>query len=302
MRTAPTVTLAVVTYNSAPLLADFFAALPAGTAGVDSFAVVIADNASTDHTLAEVARVAPDATVVPMGGNKGYAAGINAALDAVPPTTAALVLNPDIRLNPGCVAALLGGLDAPGTGITVPRLYELNGDVAPSLRREPSVVRALTAAVIGGERAGRIGALGEVVYDTTRYESTGVYDWASGAAMMISRRCLDAVGRWDESFFLYSEETEYALRARDAGFVLRYVPEASAVHVGGDSHTNADLWALENVNRVRLFARRHGRATTAAYRGALVLNEAVRSVTGDRPHRAALRALLRPVTPSAETP
>src|SRR5207248_2613989 len=151
--------------------------------------------------------------------------GINAALDAVPPTRGAFVLNPDIRLRPGCVRTLVDALAQPRTGITVPRLYEANGEQAPSLRREPSVTRALAAAMIGGHRAGRIGTLGELVYDPARYEVPGVYDWATGAAMMISRECMDAIGPWDESFFLYSEETEYALRARDAGFLLRYVPD-----------------------------------------------------------------------------
>ena len=300
---APTVTLVVVTYNSAPLLRDFFAALPAANAGVDEVAVVVADNASSDDTLDVVRRHAPEATVVSLGANKGYSAGINAALEAVPPSRAAYVLNPDIRLGAGSVRTLLDGLDQPRTGITVPRLYDEQGNTAPSLRREPSPLRALAAAVIGGERAGRAGKLGELVYDPARYEVPGVYDWATGAAMMISRRCMDAIGPWDESFFLYSEETEYALRARDAGFLLRYVPEATAVHIGGECHTNPDLWALSNLNRVRLYARRHGRTSTLAFRGALVLNEGIRSASGDRrPHRAAFRALLRPLTPAPGAP
>jgi GT2 family glycosyltransferase len=295
VNTPPTVTLVVVTYNSAPLLPEFFAALPAATEGAEAVAVVVADNASSDGTLDVVARCAPEAVAVPMGGNKGYSAGINAALDAVPPTQAAFVLNPDIRLGPGSVRSLLDGLDQPNTGITVPRLYEADGQQAPSLRREPSITRALAAALIGGHRAGRIGRLGELVYDPARYDEPGVYDWATGAAMMISRRCMDAIGAWDESFFLYSEETEYALRARDAGFLLRYVPEATAVHIGGESHTNPDLWVLSNVNRVRLYARRHGQVSTTAFRLALALNEGIRATSGAAPHKAAFRALIRPV-------
>jgi GT2 family glycosyltransferase len=306
VKTAPTVTIVVVTYNSAPLLTDFFAALPAAVEGLDTVSVAVADNASADETVELVRRCAPDATVVDLGGNRGYAAGINAALEAVPPSRAAYVLNPDIRLGPGSVRTLLDALEQPRTGITVPRLFEADGSQAPSLRREPSVRRALAAAVLGGERAGRIGTLGELVYDPARYEEPGVYDWATGAALMISRACMDAIGPWDESFFLYSEETEYALRARDAGFLLRYVPGAEAVHIGGESHSNPDLWTLSNVNRVRLYARRHRRAQTLAFRGALVLNEAIRAVSGDQPyrpaHRRCLRGLLRPLPATVAVP
>jgi GT2 family glycosyltransferase len=298
---SPTVTIVVVTYNSERLIEDFFAALPAAIAGVPSVAVVVADNASADSTVATVVRHAPGAAVVSLGANRGYSAGINAAIEAVPPAEAALVLNPDIRLGAGSVAALLQGLEQPHTGITVPRLYEANGEQAPSLRREPSFTRALAAALLGGKRAGRIGTIGELVYDPARYEVPGVYDWATGAAMMISRRCFDAIGPWDESFFLYSEETEYALRARDAGFLLRYVPAATAIHVGGDLHENADLWVLSNVNRVRLYSRRHGRVRTHAFRLALALNEGIRATSGPGPHRAAFRVLLRPIGPSAGT-
>ena len=51
--------------------------------------------------------------------------------------------------------------------------------------------------------------------------------------MLIDRRCYDALGGWDESFFLYSEETDFCLRARDEGWLVGYTPEAAATHIGG---------------------------------------------------------------------
>ncbi len=120
--------------------------------------------------------------------------------------------------------------------------------------------------------------------------------------MLVSRRCLEQVGPWDETFFLYSEETEFALRARDAGFALRYVPDAVATHLGGERHTSSQLWALLTVNRVRLYARRHGPIRTAAFWSAVTLNEALRALAGRGVHRAALRALLRPGTARPATP
>ena len=294
MARQPRVIVAVVTFQSAPHLPDFLAALPAGLAGVASWQLIVADNASTDGTVALARRLAPDALVVELGANLGYSAGVNAALRAMPSADAVLVLNPDIRLRPRSVALLLAALREPAVGITVPRLIDEHGDTAPSLRRAPSVLRALGEAVLGGRRAGRFELLGEVVRDPDRYEVAGTAAWASGAAMMIARQCFDAVGPWDESFFLYAEETEFALRAADAGFTLRYVPEAVAVHIGGEAHESPELWSLLMANRVRLFSQRHGPWRTAAFRGALVLNEAVRAA-GSRTHRAGLRALLPPL-------
>jgi GT2 family glycosyltransferase len=226
--------------------------------------------------------------------NRGYAAGINAGVAAASPAAAVLVVNPDVRLGPGSVRSLLDATAEPGVGIAVPRLYEPDGTPGLSLRREPTVLRALGEAVLGGSRAGRFAALGETVCDPRVYRRPVAADWASGSVMLITRRCLDAVGAWDERYFLYSEETDFALRARDAGFELRLVPRACAIHVGGESHSSPRLWSMQTVNRVRSFAVRHGRAHTMAFWAAVTINEALRAPLGAPAHRAALGALLHP--------
>lgn len=301
----PEVTVVVVTYNSARPLRAFFDALPSALADVNDYEVVVADNASYDETLELVSECAPEATVVRLARNVGYAAGINAAVShGGKNTRAVLVCNPDVRLHPGSVRRLLDALTDPDprpqapapleVGIVVPRLLEADGRLALSLRREPRVLRVLGEALLGGTRAGWLSPLGEVVCDPRRYDRLGNADWACGAVMLMSRRCLERVGPWDETFFLYSEETEFALRARDAGFALRYVPDAVATHLGGDRHTSPRLWALLAVNRVRLYSRRHGPGRTAAFWAAVTVNEALRALAGRAVHRAALRALLRP--------
>jgi GT2 family glycosyltransferase len=293
MLTPPAVLLAVVTHNSAALLEDFARALPAALEGVDSWSLAVVDSGSADDTVEVTRRLLPDATLIELGVNRGYSAGMNAALSSVSASRALFALNPDIRLGARSVARLLDALDATGAGIAVPRLLEAQGSTAPSLRRRPTVVRALAAAVLGGVRAGRIGTLGEVVTDPACYEHAGSWDWASGAALLISRACLDAVGPWDESYWLYSEEIDFAQRASRAGYNLQYVPDATAVHLGGEAHVRPDLWALSTANRVRQFASCHGRSQTLAFRAALVLNEAIRSAGGAKTHRSALAALLR---------
>ena len=153
----------------------------------------------------------------------------------------------------------------------------------------------LLQRVGGGRRAGRFAALSEVVTDPAAYTRPATCDWATGAVMLVTRRCLDTVGAWDESFFLYSEETDFALRAGDAGLRVRLAPAAEAVHVGGEAHTSPRLWALLTANRVRLFTRRAGTVRGAAFWSAVLAGEALRAARGGRsagPHRAALNLLL----------
>lgn len=285
------VTVVVVTYQSREVLTECLTTLPAALAGLE-WRLVVADNASTDGTVELVRELHPEAGLVRLDGNRGYAAGINAALQCAPPSHHALVLNPDIRLGPGSVVDLVNALDDPLVGVAAPVIRDPGGRLHYSLRRSPSLGRAVGEAVLGGIRAGRVGPLGEMITSPAKYESPGYVTWASGAALLISARCRAAVGEWDESFFLYSEETDYQLRAGDAGFRIRFVPEASAVHIGGEMSTSPRLWALRTRNQAELYRRRHGRLSGAAYRGALVVNQAIRALRGSVTHRAALAVLL----------
>jgi N-acetylglucosaminyl-diphospho-decaprenol L-rhamnosyltransferase len=287
-----TVAVVVVTYNSEHLLNDLLASFDEGLKGI-SWHLTVADNASTDSTVCTLRRLAPKATLIEMGRNAGYAAGINAAVKATRAHSAILVLNPDVRLMPGCAAELLNAL-LPGTGLVVPQLLDAKSELIESMRREPTVLRAWADALLGAGRAGRYCALGEVVTDRRPYRKETVTDWAEGSTLLISAECWQRCGPWDESFFLYSEETDFALRARDVGFVTRYVPSAQAVHLEGGSGQSPGLWTLLMLNRVRLFRRRNGKVRTVAYWGALVSREASRAILGRATSRAAVKALVTP--------
>jgi len=285
------ITVVIVAFNSAAVLRACLDSLPGAFEGAGDREVLVVDNASTDATTALVA-AAPGVRLVEMGRNAGYAAAVNAGVAASEADGPVLILNPDVVLAPGAVAHLARTLEMSGTGIAVPRLDDADGTTRWSLRREPTILRAFGEAVLGGRRAGRFERLGEFVVTPSGYRTGAVADWATGSAMLVSRRCLQAVGPWDEAFFLYSEETDFALRARDAGFALRYAAEAVLVHHEGDWETSPELWALLTCNRVLLFRKRHGPLGAAVYRAALVLNEALRAAGPT--HRAALAALLVP--------
>jgi GT2 family glycosyltransferase len=169
-----------------------------------------------------------------------------------------------------------------------------DGEVYPSLRREPTIGRALATAIAGGRVAQRFPRLCETVGDDRSYRERRDVDWATGAAMLVTRACADATGAWDESFFLYSEETDYAERARRAGFRVLYEPSAVVTHVGGDAMTSPRLRSMLTINRVRYYRRRHGALAGAAFYAAVLTNEVVRGALGDRTARAAAVALLRP--------
>lgn len=286
-------TVVVVTFNSAHLIPDLLDSLKVGLGDLP-WCLSVADNDSRDDTVEVLRRLAPEATVVQMGRNAGYAAGINAATSAAGPTRTTLVLNPDVRLEAGCVPEMLLALEEDGVGIAVPRLVDGYGDLVLSMRREPTVLRAVADAVIGARRAGRFPLLGELVTDLQCYERPSTSDWAEGSTQLVSAECVAACWPWDESFFLYSEETEFHLRARDRGFAIRYVPTALATHLGGESATSAFLWSLLVANRLKLYAQRKGGLLAAPYWFVLLMREGSRALIGKQTSRRAVRALLSP--------
>ena len=288
----PQLTAVCVTWNSTQHLPGLLESLDAGLAGL-RWRLVVVDNGSTDGTPELLHRLAPSVELVQTGRNLGYAAAINRGLPSATGSEVVLVLNPDVRLGPGCGVALVDALRQTGTGIAVPVQRDPDGSLHATLRREPTVLRALGEALLGGWRADRVPTLGELVTDHDAYAASTRADWATGSVMAVSQACLTAVGNWDETFFLYSEETDFALRARDRGFELRLVPRAACEHLRGASHDNPQLWALLTVNRLRLFAARHGAQRTLLFRAALLLGEGLRSCGGAPTHLRAVRALLR---------
>lgn len=281
----------MVTYNSAEVVGPGLRALRAGAAGVDLIRVVVVDNSSRDDTVDVARRALPEVEVVQMGENSGYAAAINAAgLEAGDHDTV-VILNPDTEVGPGCLRVLAEALDRPGVGIVVPALRGTDGSVSHSVRRSPSLLSAAAEALLGGRRAGALG-IGEVVVDPRVYQRSATVDWATGAALAVGRPCQAALGSWDESFFLYGEETELMLRAARLGFATWFEPAAECYHRGGASGVDPPLWALQMVNKVVLYGRLHGRTATVAFWAVTLVGQGARAMSGSRRASAAVRELV----------
>jgi N-acetylglucosaminyl-diphospho-decaprenol L-rhamnosyltransferase len=281
-------TVIIVSYNSADTLPGLLDALPSALEGVPDYQVVVVDNDSADASvaLAENHVLAP--AVLQTGRNAGFAAGINAGAARFAGDGPLLVLNPDTRPDRASIAKLLDALEDPHTGVAAPRLLHEDGTLAHSIRREPSLVSAWSDALLGGKLAGRL-RLGEIDTRPATYEHGGPVDYATGAALLISSRARKLVGEWDERYFLYSEEVDYMRRVRDAGLDVVYVPEAGAIHIGGESNTNPKLYALLTTNRIRYFGAYHSPLATLLFRLAVCSGAGLRALLGPT-HRAAFRA------------
>jgi GT2 family glycosyltransferase len=311
-------TVGLLTLNCESFLPAQLAALEEGLAGVTEWRLVAADGGSTDGTLDLLKQLAPNATVVRMTGNPGFAAQANAVANADPESDAILIMSRTARLRSGCARRLLEALERPDAGVAVPRLYNAQERLRTSLRRRPTLLRAWAESILGGRVTSRFAALTEVVPDPEKYDERTRFDWATGGLTMFRRDCMQAAGGWDETMFTYSEEVDFELRAADHGYRVVFVPDALATHIGGDSAVRPELWAHLCANRVRLYGKRHRRPAADAFWAAILLGELIRLRSRPATRRAAIAKLVRerrnlvagrpashpfaPTTPSAERP
>lgn len=281
----PDLDVVIVTYNNRNVVGGLLDSLPAALDGLTADVIVV-DNGSTDGT-AELIAARNDCRLV-RSANVGYAGGINRGVREAIPAEAILILNADVRLLAKSARLLFEALQEPHTGIVAPQIRSAQGALDLSLRHEPSLLRTL------GLTWTKLGVFSEYIARPADYTCPRIVDWALGAVLMMSRKCYDTLDGWDESYFLYSEETDLSLRARDAGMLTRYEPQAVAVHLEGQSGRNHRTHSMRTVNRVRLYRRRHGTLASWCYYWLVVVNEFSWVLRGRRESWSAVITVLVP--------
>ena len=285
----------VVTYNSANGVGPLLQSLREETADL-TLRVLVADNSSSDGTLALVRGDHPDVIAFATGGNLGYSGGINAAMRRAGDSAAVVILNPDVTVERGSLKTMMHRLRSSRAGAVIPRLLDESGATSPSIYREPSLANAVGDALMGRRFPDRPGWLAGTDYNPESYAHPHTVHWATGAALMVRRSLADSLA-WDESYFLYSEEVDFFRGLRTMGETIWYEPAAVMTHAGAGSGTSPKLNALLAVNRVRYIRKYHSSAYAKVFHGTVALSELLRCWKPDR--RGVLRTVLDEVSWSA---
>jgi GT2 family glycosyltransferase len=257
----PPLNVVIVAYGAPELLDRCLTALGAG------LAVIVIDNSSS----AEVRELATrhGCRYTDSGRNVGFAAGVNRALTELGPEHGdVLLLNPDAQTTSETVRALQGTMRADGN--------EQVACVSPALTRDdgtaervewpfPTPARAWLDALGMGELRTRGGFL-------------------IGAVLLLRSEAIDEVGRFDERFFLYAEETDWQRRATNAGWTVRACPTLVAKHTGAaTSSDDGTRRAMFHASVERYIRKWHGAAGWQFFRIGVMVGAGIRSVvTHDR--------------------
>jgi N-acetylglucosaminyl-diphospho-decaprenol L-rhamnosyltransferase len=245
------VSVVVVTYNALPWLEQCLES-------VRGRETVVVDNGSGDATVAFVRGRFPDVRLVEQE-NRGLAAGWNAGV-ARTSGRYVLLLNSDAWLHDDALDALVAFADVhPDAAVVGPRLRNPDGSLQRSVRGFPTLWRLATEYLFLRKLAPRSRLLN--AFYAGGFDHDEVYDAEvlMGAVWLVRRAAIEQVGPADESFFLFSEETDWAYRFRRAGWRSLFFPGAEATHVYAASH-GGRLFVENQRGHLRFLAKHYGLA------------------------------------------
>ncbi len=255
----------VVTYNALPWIEQSLASVR----GVET---VVVDHGSSDGTVAFVRERFPDVQLVEQE-NRGLAAGWNAGVKRTDGRYV-LLLNSDAWLDDGALDALVAFADAhPDAAVVGPRLRNPDGSLQRSVRGFPTLWRLATEYFFLRRLAPGSRALNAFYAGGFNHDEVREAEVLMGAVWLVRRAAIDEVGPADESFFLFSEEVDWAYRFRAAGWRSLFDPEAGATHVYGASHGGRLFREIQR-GHLRFLAKHRG--TAYAERARLLLRVSLR--------------------------
>lgn len=225
---APAVAIVILNFNGRNYLEQFLPNL-LEPSSYSNLRIIVADNASTDDSVAYLTAYHPQVEVIRLEKNYGYAEGYNRALSQVNGAEYFVLLNSDIAVTPGWIEPII-------------KRMELDPKIAaaqPKILSFANPTEFEYAGAAGGwiDRLGypfcrgRIFATTEV--DQGQYDRTEPIFWATGAALFIRAKLFQSSGGFDGDYFAHAEEIDLCWRLKKAGFKVIACPESVVYHVGG---------------------------------------------------------------------
>ena len=219
------IAVVILNWNGAKLLEQF---LPSVIAYSDEANIYVADNASTDNSIAVIKEQFPSVKIIQNEGNFGFAMGYNVALQTIVEPYYALV-NSDIEVTENWLSPILSLFDnEPNIGIIQPKILDYKNK---------------ECFEYAGAAGGYIDSYGYPycrgrIFDTLekdnhQYEDETEIFWASGACFFIRKEIYRKLNGFDQDFFAHQEEIDLCWRAFNLGYSTKYTSKSVVYHVGG---------------------------------------------------------------------
>jgi len=251
----PDVTVIIVNYNSGPHLAECLSSLDPGLAGFN-WEVVVVDNSSTDKSAAaaEEGESISDSgrrrvRVVRLPTNTGFAAAANLGAQKGA-ANLLLFINPDCVVSPRFLDPLVDELKTdPRRAAVAPCVCNEDGSPQGNVRGDPTMMTGLFGRSTLLSRLFPSAHLARRNVLLSESQAAASVDWVSGSCVVVKREAFNQIGGFDERYFLYWEDADLCRRLRNAGWSIRFRPDARVVHVGARSSRTVKPLAIRAFHR-----------------------------------------------------
>ena len=280
--------------------------------------VIVVDNDSSDDSVTALRTAFPEARILAAGHNGGYAWGNNIGIRQARGRYL-LILNPDAQVYDGTLERAVSYLENnPDIGILGGHVSLENGAQQPTLFRQVSLSSLFWNILVPNRIIRKTRMFGDQRYASRARDTVQDVDVVAGCFMMVPRTIIDAVGVMNDRFFMYSEESEWCWRVRQAGLKVRYNPDIRLLHYGAVSTGQTSPWKSVEIAKGHILFLRFSRGPLIAWLGTglMTIGDLLRGVwflpvslikprhTGARAWRARLAfllgALIRP--PQGQVP
>lgn len=226
----PTVALVILNWNGKHYLEQFLPSVLKST--YPNLQIIVADNASTDNSIAYLTENFPSVKIIKNSSNLGFAEGYNEALNNVD-ADYYILLNSDVEVTPNWIEPVIELMDRdPATAAAQPKIRDYN-------RKEYFEYAGAAGGFLDkyGYPFCRGRIFDTVEKDKGQYNKSGEIFWASGAAFFIKRKAWVESGGFDSDFFAHMEEIDLCWRLKNLGYKIMYCSDSVVYHIGGGTLT-----------------------------------------------------------------
>lgn len=271
--------ICIVSYNTKECLTKCIDSILSNGKGID-YEMIVVDNYSGDGTVEMLRNDYPQVRLIINSTNIGYARAVNQAIDASRGQYL-LIINSDVVLLPQCLSNMIHFVrNREDAGVVGCRVLNADRSIQRSCRSFPNVLNFISENFFLDKIFPKNKLWGRPFLSYFGYDRTTTVDVVLGAFMMIRREIIDRVGKMDEQFFMYAEETDFCYRVKNAGWKNYFFPEAQIIHCGGESTRQASIPMFIELHKShhRYIEKHHGRSYLAIIKSILFLGILLRIV------------------------
>jgi len=276
MRSGPVIGLVVVGYESDEVWPQFFDRLTKSSI-LPTKVVVVENSKKYPASIPNLSTLEVD--VIHLPHNPGYGSAINRGVQSLPAdVTDFVVCNADTLLVEDTIGQLVDHMnDFPHTGVLGPRIEDSGKNLYPSARAIPTVAIGIGHALFSGIWPSNPWT--KKYFGDYSHQIARPAGWLSGSFLLVNRMAFDAVGGFDEQYFMFFEDVDFCYRLRRNGWASTYVPQAMVTHLGGHSTSTRmpEMARAHHQAAQRFLAKLYPGRRFALLRGVINAGLAIRS-------------------------